>query len=339
MSDKKLKIRIHIQQPKTTEATETIEADAQEEPDVLADLPYPPHWNALEKPPFDRRKITTAVVIVSVVLVFAVTVGYMLIGDNETPDSSRFDDDRFETAPAADYSAGFNTFDDRSAWVPLSEQQEQQPESPEKEQRQETAKQADDPDVADRVEPPDTKAITDTDAPVPRLKPESPVGAQMPILLKPAMKPATKPADSGGAAQPESESKSVPPQIASNATGIPVDTKKSAADHAGVIRAQLTRQIRQREPVDDVDRVLLGRIGSSHIYFFIELLGFANQQLSVDWYFEDRRVTETKLHIGARHWRTNARKLLSKGDAGAWRVILRDQAGQVLAERRFVVEI
>ncbi len=302
MFDKKLKIRIHIQQPKTTEA---IDPDEQ---GTFEDLSRPPHWRALEKPPFDRRKIAIAVI---VFVVFVVIVGYMLIGDNETSDSGSFGDDH-------------------QALVPLPEKQ---PESSE-EQVQETAQQADNHDATDSHSTQHQEVRTaDTDAPVPRIKPLRRVSEKAPI----SPKPATKPVDSGL----EERLEFMPPPMASNAAGVPVaaGAKKSAADHSGVIRAQLTHQIRQREPVDNVDRVLLERNGSSSIYFFIELSGFGNQQLSVDWYFEDYPVTETKLHIGARKWRTHAKKLLSKGDAGDWRVILRDQAGQVLAERRFVVEI
>jgi len=136
----------------------------------------------------------------------------------------------------------------------------------------------------------------------------------------------------------------MPSQSERDAADIPPPTETmepvTNQDHSGVVRAQLTHQIRQREPVGETDRVLLGSdTHSSSIYFFIELSGFGGQQLVVDWYFEDRLVTETKLHIGARKWRTHAKKMLHKRDAGDWRVMLRDQYGRLLVERRFVVEI
>ncbi|MBX3630423.1 MAG: DUF2914 domain-containing protein [Nitrosomonas sp.] len=309
MSDNKLKIRIHIQQSKIAETND------RDEPDALEDLSHPQSWRVLEKPPFDRRKIAVALTVFSVLVAI---MGYMLVGDNETPGIDSFYDDS-EKDFVADYSARFNTFGDHRTSAPLPEEQ---PRLMEK-------KRADNHDAARSDRHPSTDAAIDTL--VPQSKPLRPGSTQTPVPPKPA----TKPMDSGL----EEQLESIPPQIASSAAGIPAGTKKSAADHSGVIRAQLTRQILQREPVDDIDRVLLEHNGSSSIYLFVELSGFGNQQLIVDWYFEDQWITETKLNIGAGKWRTNARKLLNKGDTGAWRVILRDQAGHVLAERRFVVEI
>lgn len=158
------------------------------------------------------------------------------------------------------------------------------------------------------------------------------------MLMPP--KPVIKPA----AAETDSKSAPMPSRSERDVADIPTPTETMESvtnqDHSGVVRAQLTHQIRQREPVGETDRVLLGRdTHSSSIYFFIELSGFGGQQLVVDWYFEDRLVTETKLHIGARKWRTHAKKMLHKRDAGDWRVMLRDQSGRLLVERSFVVEI
>lgn len=112
MSDNRLKIRIHIQQPKIAETND------RDEPDALEDLSHLQSWSVLEKPPFDRRKIAVALTVFSVLV--AIT-GYMLVGD-KTPGIDSFDDNS-ERDFVADYSARFNTFGDHRASAPLPEEQ------------------------------------------------------------------------------------------------------------------------------------------------------------------------------------------------------------------------
>jgi Protein of unknown function (DUF2914) len=316
MSDNKLKIRIHLQQPNIPGEND------QGDQDGLGEKSFPQHWNVLEKPPFDWRRIAVAL---TAFAVLAGVAGYLFFDNNKIPDVNSFDGNYSETDGNVDYSARFNTFDGHQSSLPLLDEQ---PESPEN--TQETTNPVDNNDSVGNGQLQDAEAENKT--PEPRMKPLRLDSAKMLVPPKPVMKPA--------AAETDSESASKQLRNARDVAGIPgaAEVTESVTDHSTVIRAQLTQQIRQREPVGEAYRVLLGDNDSSSIYFFIELSDYEGQQLIVDWYFEDRLVTETKLHVGARKWRTNAKKLLRKRDAGTWRVILRDQAGRLLAERKFVVE-
>lgn len=320
MSDNKLKIRIQIQQANISEEND------QDDQDVLEERPRHEHRGVLEKPPFDWRKIVVAL---TAFAVLAVLAGYLLVGNDKTPDTGNSGVSQSGTGDAADYPAGFGAFDNHQFALPLPEEQ---PESAS--DTQETIEPATDNAPAGNGQ--QQNAGTTEIIPAPRMKPSQLGSAKMQIPPKPVIKPAAAEADG----RPDSKPAFAPLSEEPDAAGTPAatETMEPVADHSGVIRAQLTHQIRQREPIGETDRVLLGGSGISSIYFFIELSGFDGQQLTVGWYFEDRLMTETTLHIGGRKWRTNAKKLLRKRDVGVWRVILRDQAGHLLAERKFVVE-
>ncbi|MDC8444531.1 MAG: DUF2914 domain-containing protein [Nitrosomonas sp.] len=320
MSDNKLKIRINLQQ------TSISGGNDQGDQDVLEEKSFPQHSNVLEEPPFDWRKIAIAL---TAFAVLAGMTGYLLVGNDKTPDTGSSGVSHSGTGDVADYPAGFSAFDDHQSALLLPKEQ---PESPP--DTQETIKPAtDNAPVGNRQQ--QNVGATEI-VPVPRMKPLRLGSTKMLTPPKPVIKPAAAEADGKPGSRPDFAP--LPDEYDAAGISSATETMESVADHSGVIRAQLTHQIRQREPVGETDRVLLGDSGSSSIYFFIELSGFDGRQLTVDWYFEDRLMTETKLHVGARKWRTNAKKLLRKRDAGVWRVMLRDQAGHPLAERRFVVE-
>ena len=316
MSDNKLKIRIHIQQPSLFEENDQ---------DVLEERLVHQHRGVLEKPPFDWRKIAIALMASAVLAGMA---SYLFVGNDKTRDTDSSGISHSGTGDAADYPARFNTFDDHQS-LPLPEEQpESLPDA------QETMRLPVSHESAGNGRQQSVRMAKII--PVPRMKPLKLSSAKMLMPPKPVIKPA--------AAETDSKSAPMPSRSERDVADIPTPTETMESvtnqDHSGVVRAQLTHQIRQREPVGETDRVLLGSdTHSSSIYFFIELSGFGGQQLVVDWYFEDRLVTETKLHIGARKWRTHAKKMLHKRDAGDWRVMLRDQSGRLLVERRFVVEI
>lgn len=319
MSDNKLKIRIHIQQPSLFEEND------QNDQDVLEERLVHQHRGVLEKPPFDWRKIAIALMASAVLAGMA---SYLFVGNDKTRDTDSSGISHSGTGDAADYPARFNTFDDHQS-LPLPEEQpESLPDA------QETMRLPVSHESAGNGRQQSVRMAKII--PVPRMKPLKLSSAKMLMPPKPVIKPA--------AAETDSKSAPMPSRSERDVADIPTPTETMESvtnqDHSGVVRAQLTHQIRQREPVGETDRVLLGSdTHSSSIYFFIELSGFGGQQLVVDWYFEDRLVTETKLHIGARKWRTHAKKMLHKRDAGDWRVMLRDQSGRLLVERRFVVEI
>ncbi len=118
-------------------------------------------------------------------------------------------------------------------------------------------------------------------------------------------------------------------------THLPVESTQG--DRPQVVRAQLSRAMRGREPVDSINHIQLDQGVGNRIYFFMQLKDTNKQSVNVIWYHKNDMIIKTKLQISSNNWRTNASKLLSKDQLGAWRVVLTDELGNQLAERHFTV--
>lgn len=155
-----------------------------------------------------------------------------------------------------------------------------------------------------------TKPASDKAIPIPKLKPEL-------KAAQPTAAPAKKP-------------KSV----------IPPDTHTTArdiSDHPQVVRAQLSHDIKAREPVDSIDSVQLPPGKSMPIYFYLQLKDMQGKKVSIFWYHNDKLDSQLPLEIRNDNWRTNASKHLDHQRLGAWRVELVDGSGNLLAKRSFTV--
>lgn len=327
MSDNKLKIRINLQQSQSSEFSD------QHEHGALNMQANPEYWNVLEKPPFDWRKITLASI---VFIVFSAIVGYVILNIPETKTRIDTGDMHLETASLENYAARFNTFDDEPPVIsPENLQSIIPPETAAPEQSE--SKQTEPKQIESTASITSKKQNNLADTPNIPLPPSKPVSANktaVQLAPIPVNKPTVLPASEQTKTLRVEEVKNA----SNNRNSAIADAAISAADHPGVIRAQLTQQILKREPVDEIVNITLEGNNPKAIYFFAELHDFENKTVTVDWYFGDRLITQTKLHINHKHWRTHAKKLLRKQDAGHWQVKLHDQAGNVLAERFFIVE-
>lgn len=128
------------------------------------------------------------------------------------------------------------------------------------------------------------------------------------------------------------------PEIAKNK--IPSQsTKEKAAytDRSHVIKAQLTSAIQQQEPIDSIDHVWLAQGASQTIYFFLHLRGLKDQEISINWFHQDKKVAKIPLVIKNDDWHAHSNKMLNKAQLGQWRVEVQDQSGNLIAERAFTV--
>ncbi|MCP4550108.1 MAG: DUF2914 domain-containing protein [bacterium] len=55
------------------------------------------------------------------------------------------------------------------------------------------------------------------------------------------------------------------------------------------------------------------------------------------WYYEDREIQNIELPVGGEHWRTWSYKTLFGGMTGQWRVEIRSESLEMLAEHKFTV--
>ena len=167
--------------------------------------------------------------------------------------------------------------------------------------------------ITPKAPPPTEKTTTpasDKAIPIPKLKPE--LKAAQPITA-PAKKPKS-------AISPDTHT-----------------TARDTSDHPQVVRAQLSHDIKAREPVDSIDSVQLLPGKSMPIYFYLQLKDMQGKKVSIFWYHNDKLDSQLPLEIRNDNWRTNASKHLDHQRLGAWRVELVDGAGNLLAKRSFTV--
>jgi len=91
---------------------------------------------------------------------------------------------------------------------------------------------------------------------------------------------------------------------------------------------------------DVVDHRLVGEadrfVEGTQVWFWTHVRGgTTGNTIRHVWSHEGRVIMSFPLKIGAYHWRTQSRKTLSPGSAGAWVVEVLDETGQTLARREF----
>lgn len=105
-----------------------------------------------------------------------------------------------------------------------------------------------------------------------------------------------------------------------------------AQDAITVTRAVISTGVVEREPVGQ-DSTFAD--STSSLYCFTELGGAAGQVVHA-WYHDDKMMFEKVLNKGLEgRWRTWSQKNLIKEWAGAWRVDIKDTAGNVLKSVSF----
>lgn len=103
---------------------------------------------------------------------------------------------------------------------------------------------------------------------------------------------------------------------------------------AGFSRIVLTARMERLEPgLPQQSPVLQAKV--QRLYLFTELRGYAGQQLSHRWYYQQQLQTEAVLTIEDSPWRTYSEKWLLPEQLGSWRVQILDQAQNVLYQHDF----
>lgn len=168
----------------------------------------------------------------------------------------------------------------------------------------------------------DSKALSSSNAPVQSAKTINPIEKK--AIPVPISKPG--PRMNQSIASPAKKPKQAEPS----------NIQKNS-DHPQVIRAQLSHDIKAREPIDSIDLVQLPPGRSMPIYFYLQLKDMEGKKVNIFWYHNDKQDSQLPLEIRNNNWRTNASKHLDHQRLGAWRVELVDEAGNLLAKRSFTV--
>jgi hypothetical protein len=101
-----------------------------------------------------------------------------------------------------------------------------------------------------------------------------------------------------------------------------------------VARAIVTTGVADREPVNDLERVLAG---NEKVIFFTELREMQGQTVKHRWSRAGEQVAEVEFHVGGPRWRVWSSKNLLPEWAGEWRVEVLDSEGNVLSEKNFEI--
>ena len=99
-----------------------------------------------------------------------------------------------------------------------------------------------------------------------------------------------------------------------------------------VARAIITTDVADREPVNDLERVLAG---NEKVIFFTELRGMEGQVVKHRWSYGGELKAEIEFTIGGPRWRIWSSKNLVAEWAGEWTAEVVDAEGNVVSEKRF----
>ena len=99
-----------------------------------------------------------------------------------------------------------------------------------------------------------------------------------------------------------------------------------------VARAQFTRGISKREPVDKLQELSVSdqQHDSVKLYFFSELKNLKGQTVTHRWLYEDEEVANIKFRVGGNRWRVYSSKNIQTHKSGAWSVTVNDSEGNVI---------
>jgi hypothetical protein len=103
-----------------------------------------------------------------------------------------------------------------------------------------------------------------------------------------------------------------------------------------IVRAQLTNNVKNREPVDLIKGTVSAEGQSlKHLYYFTEFRNMQGQTLSHRWIYEGKTVAEVNFDIRGNRWRVYSSKYLTPSMAGYWQVLLVDARGEPLKTEHF----
>jgi hypothetical protein len=99
-----------------------------------------------------------------------------------------------------------------------------------------------------------------------------------------------------------------------------------------VVRAVFATEVKDRAPVDEITQT---GTDVKKLFFFTELKGLSDQEVTHRWEYQGKVMSEVKLPIKAARWRVWSSKTFNPGWVGEWKVSVVDSSGKVLIEKTF----
>jgi hypothetical protein len=99
-----------------------------------------------------------------------------------------------------------------------------------------------------------------------------------------------------------------------------------------VTRSQLTRDIKDLEPVDTVTVLISDQ---SRVIYFTEIHDMAGETVKHRWEYNGKIILEIPIKVGTSRWRAYSTKTLLPSWIGDWKVSVVDAAGGTLSVNTF----
>jgi hypothetical protein len=113
----------------------------------------------------------------------------------------------------------------------------------------------------------------------------------------------------------------------------PGASAKAAVLIPGIVtRSQLTRDIKDLEPVDTVSALTNEQ---TRIVYFTEIHDMAGQTVAHRWEYNSKIIMEVPIKVGTSRWRAYTTKTLIPSWIGEWKVSVVDAAGGTLSVNTF----
>ncbi|HXF95821.1 MAG TPA: DUF2914 domain-containing protein [Gemmatimonadales bacterium] len=113
--------------------------------------------------------------------------------------------------------------------------------------------------------------------------------------------------------------------------------QQPAAAPSLTVEAVLTRAVLDRMPQDTVSAIP-APAGADTLYLWTRVTGaMPGTVIHHVWFRGDEQVADVELTLGGSPWRTWSKKTIPAEWTGAWRVEVRDAAGNVLSSVQFTV--
>ena len=105
-----------------------------------------------------------------------------------------------------------------------------------------------------------------------------------------------------------------------------------AQAEGSVARAIVTTDVVDREPVNNLERVMAG---NDKVFFFTGLRGMSGKTIKHRWSYDGEVMAEVEFNVGGPRWRVFSSKNLLPEWAGEWKAEVVDAEGTVLSEKVF----
>ncbi|MGO2010479.1 DUF2914 domain-containing protein [Pseudoalteromonas sp.] len=116
--------------------------------------------------------------------------------------------------------------------------------------------------------------------------------------------------------------------VANVALGASINTEK-------VSRAVLTREVKNREPVNVFQADIRRSDFTKTLAFFSELKNLQGQHVQHIWYYQGEVVASIDLSVTTPRYRTYSNKSIMAEQIGEWRIDVVDEQGHLLAKKEF----